>query len=570
MFFISGALYYTANGDSFRYIVTAALPYVNNVPHLGHLISTLLPADVYSRFLKLQGNEVVYICGTDEYGTTTEIAALKQGITPKELTDKYYAIDREAFDRMDCKPDIFSRTSDPAHTRLVQSFYESVKKNGYSYKKNIEQLYCDRDQRFLPDRFVEGTCPHCGFEQAKGDQCESCGKVLRPTELIKPRCTICGTTPHVRKEEHVFFALSKLQDKLYKFVGAQTHWFPSSRNFALSWIKEGLEDIDIQRDIKWGVPIPEAGSTGVFYSWFDAPLGYVTFTEQLGKGSWWHDSKTRLVHFIGKDNIAFHTMFFPGMLIAAGDNYVLPWMVASYEFLNWEGGEKFSKSRGVGLTVPDANQLYPADYWRYYLLSILTEKKDANFSWEDFQAKINTELNDTLGNFLQRTLVFTQNSFGGKVPTPGELTAADKSALLAIDTAFEKVSKHLGDIELKSALEEVMGLARTGNQYLQAEAPWKNKERSNTIIYVSLNVASALSVLLAPFLPSTSEKMRGYLGAKPVRDWEDAKERVKAGRAIGKPEPLFKKIEAKEIAEYRKKYAGVPEAKAEKKKPEKK
>jgi len=539
----------------FKYLVTAALPYVNNVPHLGHLLSTLLPADIYSRFLKLRGEECIYVCGTDEYGTTTEVAAIKEGVTPKQLTDKYFKIHKEGFAKLDCKPDIFSRTSDPEHTKLVQEFYEQVKKNGYIYKKEIEQLYCEHDKRFLPDRFVEGTCPNCNYERARGDQCENCGKVLEPTQLVNPRCITCGKTPYAKKSEHVFFSLSKLEEKLYSWIEKQDHWFANSKNFALSWIKEGLEDRDISRDIKWGVPIPDVPNQ-VFYSWFDAPLGYVTFTNQLKKKSWWHSKDTRLVHFIGKDNIPFHTVFFPGMLIAAGD-YILPWQVASYEFLNWEGGSKFSKSLGIGLTVPEANKLYPADFWRYYLISILTEKKDANFSWDDFQGKINNDLNDTIGNLVHRTLTFTARFFDSKVPKPGKYTKDDERVLKAIDETYDKVTKHLENIELKTALNEVVNLARTGNQYVQKEEPWKNEARRPTIIYVSLNISHALSILLEPFIPSSAAKIRTFLNENKKVEWKQAKERIKATK-IGKFVPLFKKIDAKEIQKYKTEYGGKP------------
>ncbi len=511
-----------------------------------------MPGDVYSRFLKLKGEECVYVCGTDEYGTTIEIEALKMNITPQKLTDANFLVTKSGFGRLDCKPDIFSRTSDPAHTRLVQKFYEQVKGNGYIYTKNIEQLYCDKDQRFLADRFVEGTCPNCDYERAKGDQCENCGKILTPTDLKNPHCVICGETPHLKKSEHVFFALSKLQDQLQTFVQKQVHWFPNARNFALSWLNEGLVDIDIQRDIKWGVPIPDSDGK-VFYSWFDAPLGYITFTNQLGKGKWWHEDDVKLVHFIGKDNIAFHTLFFPGMLMAAG-GYILPWQVASYEFLNWVAGEKFSKSRGIGLTVPQAVDLYPADYWRYYLLTILTEKRDTNFSWDEFDTKINGDLNGVLGNFVHRTLTFTERFFQGKAPEPKEYSESDKKALEAIDDAFEKVTVHFENIELKSGLGEIINLARIGNQYMQSEEPWKNEDTRANTIYVVLNIVHALSILLEPVIPSSAAKIRKQLNETEKPDWKDITKRIAPRHEIGKVEPIFKKIEPKEISALKEKY----------------
>ncbi len=539
---------------SFKYLVTAALPYVNNEPHLGNFIGSLLPADVYARYLKMSGHECIYVCGSDEYGTTTEMKASAEHITPKELTDRNYKIVNEGYRHMGCRPDIFSRTSNPAHTRIVQGIYERVRDNGYTYEKEIEQLYCETDRRFLADRFVEGTCPHCGYARAKGDQCESCGKVLEPTELVGPKCTLCGNAPVRRRSSHVFFALSKLTPELYVFVEKQD-WFASAKNFALSWIKEGLEDIDIQRDIKWGVPIPEKES-GVLYSWFDAPIGYITFSEELGKEQWWHDRDTRLVHFIGKDNIAFHTMFFPGILMAAG-GYILPWKVASYEFLNWEEGEKFSKSRGIGLTVPQAAELYPADYWRYYLLTILTEKKDTNFSWDDFQGKVNVDLNDTIGNFVHRTLMFADRFYEGKVPEPGSMTRQDEAALEAIKATADAVASSIESISLRDALVQAVDLARLGNQYIQGEAPWANEERKPAVVYVALNMVQALSIILAPFIPESAAKVRHMLNSGAVPVWTAATEGIKHGQQLGKPVPLFSKITDAEIEEHKRRYGKV-------------
>lgn len=515
------------------------------------MMSSLLPADVYSRYLKMSGNECIFVCGTDEYGTTTEIAALREHTSVKELTDKNYRIANEGYRNMGCHPDIFSRTSTALHTSVVQEIYEKVKANGYTYEKEIVQLYCNKDNRFLADRFVEGTCPHCGYEKAKGDQCENCGRVLEPSELYYPKCSLCGGTPVSKKTSHIFFALGRLTSQLDSFVEKQ-EWFANSKNFALSWLKNGLEDIDIQRDIKWGVPIP--GKDAVFYSWFDAPIGYITFSKELGKESWWHDKDTRLVHFIGKDNIAFHTMFFPGMLIASGD-YILPWQIASYEFLNWIGGEKFSKSRGIGLTILQAAELYPADYWRYYTLSILAEKKDTDFSWGDFQGKVNADLNDTLGNFIHRTLTFAERFYGSKVPQPSELADGDSAMLAAIKSTADSAAASLESIALKDALSKVVDLARLGNQYIQNEAPWANEERRPAIVYVALNMVHTLCVLLSPFLPESAARLRQMLNCNGIPKWEDAKKELSVGHMLGHPAPLFSKIEDKILEAHKKKYS---------------
>ena len=407
----------------FKYLVTSALPYVNNELHLGHLISSLLPADVYSRFLKLRGDECIYVCGTDEYGTAIAVEAEKQKMKPLELANKYHEIQKKITEDFNLKLDIFSRTSAPEHTTTTQGVYELIKSNDYIYNKKVKQLYCENCKRFLPDRYVKGECPHCGYGEARGDQCEKCGKLLEPIELIKPKCVACRKKPVEKENEHVFFRLSKLSEKLASWVDGNKHWPPNARNFALSWAKAGLEDRDISREMEWGVPIPDFPGN-VFYVWFDAPIGYITFSKQIGKEKWWSDSDTRIVHFMGKDNIAFHTIFFPGMLMAAG-GFTLPYHVASYEFLDYQG-KKFSKSKGVGIFCGDAISLYPADYWRYYLIASLTEHRDADFTWEDFQNRINNDLNDVLGNFIHRTLTFTDSKFEGVVPKPGKMDELDK------------------------------------------------------------------------------------------------------------------------------------------------
>lgn len=535
---------------NFRYLVTSALPYVNNVPHLGNFIGSVLPADVYSRFLKLKGEECIYVCGTDDYGTPITVEADKEGITPKQLTDRYYKVQQEVFKKLWVDFDIFSRTSSEEHVKVVQEFYLRLKKNGYIYKKEIEQLYCEKDKRFLPDRYVEGTCPYCGGH-ARGDQCEICGKLLEPTKLLEPYCIICKKKPVLKKSEHVFFELSKLTEQLQAWIGKSEHWFPNARSFSLNWIKDGLEDRCISRDLSWGVPVPDLHGK-VFYVWFDAPQGYITFTKQLGKEDWWHDKETRLIHFLGKDNIAFHTIFFPGVLIAVG-GYILPYQIASYEFLNYEG-KKFSKSKNVGIFLPDAVKLYPADYWRYYLLSILTEHKDSDFLWEEFYKRINSDLNDTLGNFLHRTLTLTKTSFGGRIPKPGRLSKSDEKVFEEIAKTHSNVTKLLEEIKLKEALSEAIELARVGNRYLTEEEPWKKEDNREAVIYVCLNICKALSVLLDPFIPESAKKIREFLNIKGY-DWGSAVERIKSDK-IGDFKPLFKKIEKKEIEENKKRFKG--------------
>jgi methionyl-tRNA synthetase len=538
----------------YRYLVTSALPYVNYELHLGHLVGCLLPADIYSRFLRLSDEECVYVCGTDEYGTPSAVEAEKQGMTPKQLCDKYAAIQKDSLQKMGLKFDIFSRTTAPEHTKVVQDFYHLLKQNNFIYKKELEQLYCEHCKRFLPDRYVEGVCPYCGYESARGDQCERCGKLLEPMQLKKPYCITCKKAPVTRKTEHIFFELPKVEEQLQKWIEKNKHWPINARNFSLGWIKDGLEDRCISRDMSWGVPIPDLPGK-VFYVWFDAPLGYVTFSKQIGKEGWWKDKNTRIVHFLGKDNIAFHTIFFPGMLMAAG-GYMLPYQIASNEFLNYEG-KKFSKSKRIGVHIREALDMYPADYWRYMLASTMPQHRDSDFTWEEFAEKVNNDLNDALGNFVHRTLTLDKTMFEGKVPEPGKLKPEDKRLLKKIPATAKHVSRLMYDIKLKEALIDIMALAREGNAYLTENEPWKNKDRQAPTIYVCMNIVRGLSIMLDPFIPESSLKMRRFLGMEGGFSWKDVGQELTPGQKIGAFEPLFKKLEAAEIREHKQRFSGT-------------
>lgn len=512
---------------------------------MGHFTGCILPGDVYSRFLKLKGEDAIYVCGTDEYGTPTEVAAQKEGVTPQELTDKYYAKQNEVLKKFNVQFDIYSRTTTLDHTKQVHEFYNAWKHNNFIYRKEIEQLYCKHCDRFLPDRYVEGICPLCGAEGARGDQCDTCGKPLDPTDLKNPYCITCKNTPELRKTEHVFFELSKLEEQVLEWVENHEGLFQNSKNFALGFIKQGLNDKDMSRDLKWGVPIPDAPGQ-VFYVWFDAPIGYVTFTKQLGKLNWWQDKNTRLVHFIGKDNIPFHTIYFPAMLIARGDDYILPYKVASYEYLTFKGS-KLSKSKGHMITLREAAELFPVDYWRYFIISSLPERADTDFTWEGFQERINNELNNDVGNLVQRALSLAKKYVNSTVPKPVTLTDNDKIVLKQIETSAQQVAELIYDIKLKEALQEVAKLARIGNQYIQIEEPWKNQERQKEIIFVSLNVVKALSILLEPFIPETAKKIQDYLNLKPQM-YDNIADHLEPGHELNKEfEPLIKKIEDKDL-----------------------
>ncbi|MBI4214474.1 methionine--tRNA ligase [archaeon] len=533
--------------------MTSALLYVNDVPHLGHYISAILPADAFARFLRLRGEKVTYIAGTDEHGTPTEVAALKRGITPRQLVDENFLVGRQIFERFGCEADIYSRTSIPEHYEETQAFYGKLRKNGCTYEKEIEQLYCASCKRFLPDRYVEGGCPLCGADGARGDQCDKCGRVLDPTLLKGPYCVICKSAPFKRKTTHIFFTLSRLTEQLQKMVDSNKQWNNLPRKFALAWLRDGLEDRCITRDIKWGVPVP--GMDKVFYVWFDAPIGYITFSRQLGKEKLWHSRNTRLVHFIGEDNIAFHTIFFPGMLLAA-KGYVTPYNVVACRFLQYEG-RKFSKSKKIGIFCPDALSLFPADYWRYYLYSIYTDQSKPEFEWHDFQQKINADLNDTIGNFVHRTLTLAKKcghvGLGHKDVRP---LARDDAAIIRLEKQGEKIAELFYDFDIKGALQEAVAVARFGNQYLNAEEPWKHPERMTTVIHVCLHHIKALSVWLYPFIPATAKRIREFLGLPVKFEWKEAASHPVCGKLV-EFEPLFKKIEDKEIPALKQRFAGL-------------
>lgn len=547
-----------------RILVTSALPYANGPLHIGHAIGAYVPADVYSRYKRMSGAEVLFVCGTDEHGTPIVVAAEKEGVTPRQIVDKYHARIREDFEKLEISFDHFSRTTIPIHYKESQDFFLRMLNNGYVYKKAVERPYCPKCKRFLPDRFVKGTCPKCGAKDERGDQCEKCGKQLEPHELITPYCAICRTTPVQKSTEHWFFKLSEVSNKLWEWIEKNRHWPDNARNFALGWIKEGLEDRAITRDIEWGVPVPVAGAEGkVLYVWFDAPIGYVSITkewaEKNGKPEEWKkywQEECRIVHFIGKDNIPFHTIIWPGMIIARG-GYNLPYQVASNEFLTLQG-QKMSTSRGWVVWLYEFLEKYPADTLRYSLLISNPEAHDADFSWEEYQSRVNGELADVLGNFVQRVLSFTTRYLDGKVPPQHVLNARDIQLLEDIKKTTDGMGGCLDKFRLQKALKELMGLAQKGNVYFNECAPWKglkggNMQETEQSINLCINLVRSLSILSSPFMPSTAEKIWRTLnleGSAHGQEWKSAKEMgVKAGHKIREPEILFKKIEDRQIKE---------------------
>ena len=540
-----------------RWIVNSAWPYVNSVPHLGTFIH-LLSADVYARYLRLKGEEVIAVTGSDEHGTPIEVEAIKRGVAPKQLTDEIHKQICELLDAYNIHLDNYTRTENPIHIRYTQDLYRRVYENGYVYTQSVNLPYCETDQRFLPDRFVEGTCPHCGYEQARGDQCESCGRVLDPLELIRSKCVFCGNAPTVKSSTHWFFDLPKFRDRLHSAVKENKQLPENARNFSLKWLEEGLKPRALTRDNKWGIPAPFPGSEGkTIYVWLEAVLGYVSasieWAEKAGKpDAWknfWFDPQTRNVHFIGKDNIPFHVIIFPALLLATHDPYVLPWQVASTEFILFDG-KKFSKSARVGVWMDEALKVAPGEYWRYVLMAIRPEARDANFTWRDFEAHVNSELNDVLGNFIHRTLTFVVNQFDSKIPEPQNLDEKDEKIRNEIEGAPGKVASCLDQFQLRNGLATIVELARAGNQYLSDREPWHliktDRAKTATTIYYASQLVRSLGILISPFLPETSQAIRVQLNLnEEASDWWSAgKLDLKAGHIIGKPTPLFHKITA--------------------------
>jgi methionyl-tRNA synthetase len=537
-----------------RWIINSAWPYVNSVPHLGTFIH-LLSADVYTRYLRLKGEEVIAVTGSDEHGTPIEVEAINKGVSPKQLTDGIHNQILELLRAYNIRFDNYTRTENPVHIRYTQQLYRKLYDNGYIYTQAVNLPYCEVDERFLPDRFVEGTCPHCGYGQARGDQCDSCGRVLDPLELIRPKCVFCGTSPTIKSSTHWFFDLPKFRDKLYASVKENRQLPENARNFSLRWLEEGLKPRAVTRDNKWGIPAPFPGAEGkTIYVWLEAVLGYVSasieWAEKSGKPDAWKDfwftPETRNVHFIGKDNIPFHVIIFPALLQATHEPYVPPWQVSSTEFILFDG-QKFSKSKKIGVWIDEALKYAPAEYWRYVLIAIRPEARDANFTWHEFENRVNAELNDVLGNFVHRTLTFLNNQFDSRIPTPGEFDEKDANLKEEITQAPEKIARLLDEFQLRSSLAATIDLARKGNQYLSEREPWHRIKtdlpKTATTLYLASQLVGALEILLSPFLPETSQRIREQLQIAETGNWfEASKFRLEAGHKIAKATPLFHKV----------------------------
>jgi methionyl-tRNA synthetase len=544
-----------------KVLVTSAWPYINVTPHIGNLVGSVLSADVVARFYRLKGEEVVMVSGSDEHGTPIEVEAIRLGVKPKDLTDKNHARVAELFKRWGISFDNYTRTESPVHKEFVQQHLMKIYKNGYIFTKETEMLYCEKCKRFLPDRFVEGKCPYCGHAPARGDQCDACGRLLEPTVLIEPYCVICKGKPTVKTTKHWYFDLAKFADKLAEYISENRQLPTNARNFSLNLIKEGLKPRAVSRDVSWGIPAPFPEAEGkTVYVWVEAVLGYVSATIEYfrnrgnpeGWKDYWFNKEAKTLYFIGKDNIPFHTIILPALLMASHEDYNLPWNVSATEFLQFKG-EKASKSLRIGIWIDEALELFPPDYWRYFLIATRPETKDSNFSWEIFAEKINADLNDTFGNFVHRTLSFINRHFESKIPEPSTLENEEEQVLKSLGERVDEIASDFEACRLQSAANGVMGVGRLGNQYLNEKEPWNliksDKAKAATTIYVAAQLVKALAIVSAPIIPFTAEELWKTLnlsGSVHQQRWEEALKPLPAGHKIGWAKPLFRKIEADE------------------------
>ena len=548
-----------------RFTLTAALPYTNGPIHIGHLAGVYVPADIYARYLRLQGHDVAFICGSDEHGVPITIKAKKEGISPQDVVDRYHKIIENSFKEFGISFDNYSRTSSKIHHETASDFFKTLHDKGAFLEETTDQLYDAEAQQFLADRFVLGTCPKCGFTESYGDQCEACGTSHNATDLIEPKSAISGNVPVLKSTKHWYLPLDQHQEFLQSWIGTEHKhdWKSNVYGQCMSWINDGLRPRAVTRDLDWGIPVPVEGADGkVLYVWFDAPIGYISSTKEWARANgkdwepYWKDEETTLLHFIGKDNIVFHCIIFPAMLKAEG-SYILPKNVPANEFLNLEG-QKLSTSKNWAVWLPDYLKAFPdqQDVLRYVLTATAPETKDNDFTWKDFQARNNNELVAVYGNFINRVLVLTHKYYSGKVPQLKELTGADKDVLGELSTTPKEIQQSLERFRFREASQILMNLARSGNKYLADEEPWKviktNPERVQTIMYTALQIASGLSVLSEPFLPHTAEKLQKMLRLDPIPSWQDVRQGhtlLASGHCIGKPSLLFTKIEDPEIEE---------------------
>jgi methionyl-tRNA synthetase len=558
-------------------LVTSAWPYLHSTPHLGNLVGSILSADVFARYCRLKGDDVVMVSGSDEHGTPVEVESIRLGISPKELTDRNHAKVVELFKAWGISFDNYTRTENPVHKEFVKDFLTKIYDNGYIFTQETEMLYCEKCSRFLPDRYVEGKCPYCGYEHARGDQCENCGRLLETTLLIEPYCAICNSKPVLKTTKHWYFDLPKLSEQIGDYLSGNEQLASNTKNFSISLIREGLKPRAVTRDVTWGIQAPFPGAENKrIYVWVEAVLGYVSATIEYFKNrgqperwkEYWFDKEAKSYYFIGKDNIPFHTIILPALLLASGEGYNLPWNVSATEFLQFKG-EKASKSQRVGIWIDEALELFHADYWRYFLMATRPETKDTDFSWDLFTEKVNADLNDTFGNFIHRTLTFISSQFDSVIPNA---EGADEDAAQLLKTLEEKAETIAREIEacrLQSAANTMISISRIGNQYLNEKEPWnlikKDKEKAANVLHATAQVVKALAIASAPFVPVAAQEIWKILnlpGSPGQQKWDETLKPLPLGHRIGKARPLFRKIDdspqelEEQLQKVRKKLAG--------------
>ena len=558
-----------------KFLVTSALPYVNGVKHLGNIIGSLLPADIYARWRRMQGHDVLAVCGTDEHGTPCELAALAEGMPVADYAAKYYAIQKRDYEALGLSFDLFGRTSSPQNREMTQHLFLRLWERGYITERTTEQLYCGACARFLPDRYVVGTCPHCAHPRARGDQCEECTKVLDPPDLVEPRCAVCGGSRlEVRESRHLFLDLPKATPLVEQWIATKDHWPRGTLSIAQKWLNEGLRERCITRDLEWGVPVPLDGYRDkVFYVWFDAPIGYIGISMEWAAArgepdAWqhyWKDPGTRLVQFMAKDNVPFHTVTWPAVMMAADDGFVLADYIKGFQWLNYEGG-KFSTSQGRGVFSDQALELFPPDTWRYYLCLVAPEKGDSDFTWTGFQAAANSDLANTLGNFVHRSLTFLNKRWDGVVPEPtgaGDAEAAVREALAA---AVREVDEAMEECSFQKAVRAQRAAWAAANVYFDQKQPWHqvktDKAAAALTLSTCVHLCRAFAILAAPFLPFTGRRLFANLGidgSPETESWSAIEHwTCLVGHTVHpQPTPLFEKIEDEQVAALQARFAGA-------------
>ena len=550
-----------------KFLVTSALPYANGPIHLGHIAGAYLPADIFVRFQRMLENDIIFVCGTDEHGVPITLKAEQEGVTPRVIVERYHENIKLAFERLGISFDNFSGTSqihNKYHATLAREFFSELYKNNYISSKLSDQHYCTKCNRFLPDRFIQGTCPHCGYEEARGDECPQCNHPFDPIELKNVKCKLCGEVPEVRATKHWYLRLDLLQKQLQEWITSKPYWKENVVNFVKgSWFNRGLKERAITRDLYWGVPVPLDEAAGkVLYVWFDAPIGYISSTMQWAENQgtpdkwkeYWQDPNCKVLHFIGKDNIPFHAIIWPGILMGLTTKYQLPWNVPANEYLTFgSSGEKASKSKGNVVWVHESLDNFSPDLIRYYLAANAPEKTDTAFTWKDFQKKCNSELLGVLGNFANRALKFIEKNFNSTVPEAKDLQDIDKEILSTLQTTIDNVKKCYSNFEVRNAVANIVELGRLGNQYFDTKAPWKSykedMEDCARCMYISIQIVKTIAVLLAPVIPNFSQTLWKQLGqTDTITTWNQVNMEIKAGQTIKDPKGIIEKVEDSKIA----------------------